>query len=166
MKLKEGSNSMKNLLLLRVDDRLIHGQVMTAWLKTLPAKQILVVDNGVAADDFMSAVIEMAAPDKVDVKIYNEDQAAKLFKDGLEEPSIVLVKTPITVKRLVKQGIEFPELNIGGVGMAPGKKKFYKNISLSAEERSSLKEFIEKTMKVFIQIIPSEKSIDVGNLLK
>lgn len=157
---------MKNLLLLRVDDRLIHGQVMTAWLKTLPAKQILVVDNGVAADDFMRAVIEMAAPDKVDVKIYNEDQAAKIFKDGLEDPSIVLVKTPLTVKRLVEQGIEFPEVNIGGVGMAPGKKKFYKNISLSADERLSLKEFIEKMMKVFIQIIPSEKSIDARNLLK
>ena len=44
---------MENVLLARVDDRLIHGQVMTAWMKLLPAKEIIVIDNKVAKDEFM-----------------------------------------------------------------------------------------------------------------
>ena len=52
---------MENILLARVDDRLIHGQVMTAWLKRYPAKQVIIVDDGVAKDDFMASVLQMAA---------------------------------------------------------------------------------------------------------
>lgn len=59
---------MENVLLARVDDRLIHGQVMTAWMKLLPAKEIIVIDNKVAKDEFMITVLEMAAPTGVKVK--------------------------------------------------------------------------------------------------
>ena len=58
---------MENLLLVRIDDRLIHGQVMTAWMKTLPAKQIIVIDDKVAKDDFMLFVLQNAAPSGIKV---------------------------------------------------------------------------------------------------
>ena len=61
---------MENVLLARVDDRLIHGQVMTAWMKLLPAKEIIVIDNKVAKDEFMITVLEMAAPTGVKVKVF------------------------------------------------------------------------------------------------
>ena len=57
---------MENVLLTRVDDRLIHGQVMTAWMKRLPAKEIMVIDNKIAKDEFM---IKGFIDQGIDVKI-------------------------------------------------------------------------------------------------
>ena len=72
---------MENVLLARVDDRLIHGQVMTAWMKLLPAKEIIVIDNKVAKDEFMITVLEMAAPTGVKVKsIYRRKKQQKYYK--------------------------------------------------------------------------------------
>ena len=84
---------MEQLLLARVDDRLIHGQVMTAWMKLLPAKEILIADDKVAKDPFMTQVLTMAAPAGVKVKVYSVEEAAKALKDGLKVPSIMLAKT-------------------------------------------------------------------------
>ena len=78
---------MENVLLARVDDRLIHGQVMTAWMKLLPAKEIIVIDNKVAKDEFMITVLEMAAPTGVKVKVFTEEKAAEVLQAGLSKPT-------------------------------------------------------------------------------
>ena len=156
---------MENLYLLRVDDRLIHGQVMTAWLNTLPAKEVMIIDDGVANDDFMKAVIKMSAPDKVIVSVRSVEQAIKIFNEGLPVPTIALVKTPLTIKKMVDRGVKFDAINIGGLGMNSGRKPLFKNISASQEERDALKEFIDKGISVKIQIIPAEKITDVASLL-
>lgn len=91
---------MEQLLLARVDDRLIHGQVMTAWMKLLPAKEILIADDKVAKDPFMTQVLTMAAPAGVKVKVYSVEETAKALKDGLKVPSIILAKTPLTYEKI------------------------------------------------------------------
>lgn len=156
---------MKNLALLRIDDRLIHGQVMTAWLKTIPAKEIMVIDDGVAKDDFMKTVITMSAPVGTHVAVNSIDQAIERFNKGLDEVTIALVKTPMTIKKMIEAGIQFEAVNIGGLGMAPGRRILFKNISASQEERDALKEMIDAGINVKIQIIPAEKITDVYNLL-
>ncbi len=156
---------MKNLALLRIDDRLIHGQVMTAWLKTIPAKEIMVIDDGVAKDDFMKTVITMSAPVGTHVSVNSIDQAIERFNKGLDEVTIALVKTPMTIKKMIEAGIQFEAVNIGGLGMAPGRRILFKNISASQEERDALKEMIDAGINVKIQIIPAEKITDVYNLL-
>ena len=75
---------MENLMLARIDDRLIHGQVMTAWMKVKPAKQIIVIDDKVAKDSFMIDVIELAAPVGVKVSVLTCDAAVAELKKGLE----------------------------------------------------------------------------------
>lgn len=156
---------MENIVLARIDDRLIHGQVMTAWMKTRPAKRILVIDDKVAADAFMIEVIELAAPNGVKVDVYSCDQAIEALKDGLDTPTILLAKVPDTYKRLLDGGIALGEINLGGMGMAPGRKTLYKNIAASEVERSVMKEFLAKGIDIKIQIIPSENCIEIGRLL-
>lgn len=62
---------MENLVLTRIDDRLIHGQVMTAWIKQKNAVQVVVADDEVAEDEFMINVLEMAVPDEIAIGIFN-----------------------------------------------------------------------------------------------
>lgn len=156
---------MEHLLLARVDDRLIHGQVMTAWMKLLPAKEILIADDKVAKDPFMTQVLTMAAPGGVKVKVYSVEQAAQALKEGLKAPSIMLAKTPLTYKKIMDLGAEIPEINIGGMGISGERKTLYKNIAADQQERDAIKEFINKGIQVKIQVIPADKVVDVSGLL-
>lgn len=156
---------MENLLLVRIDDRLIHGQVMTAWMKTLPAKQIIVIDNKVAKDDFMLFVLQNAAPQGVKVVALSEDQAVEMLKEGLTVPSFILAKSPLSLKAIIEAGIDIKAVNIGGMGMKAGRTTVYKNVSATDEERVCIKEFLDKGIDVAIQIIPSEKRFELKNIM-
>ena len=155
---------MENLLLVRIDDRLIHGQVMTAWMKTLPAQEIIVVDDRVAKDEFMLFVLQNAAPKGVKVVALSEEEAVKRLQEGLKVPSYILAKSPVSLKSLVEAGIDIKAVNIGGMGMRQGRTVIYKNVSADEEERACIREFPEKGIDVAIQIIPSEKRFELKNI--
>ena len=156
---------MENLLLVRIDDRLIHGQVMTAWMKTLPAKQIIVIDDKVAKDDFMLFVLQNAAPSGVKVLALTEEKALETLKAGLSTPSFILAKSPLSLKVLIENGIDIKAVNIGGMGMKAGRTTIYKTVSASEEERICIKEFLDKGIDVAIQIVPSEKRFELNNIV-
>lgn len=156
---------MENILLARVDDRLIHGQVMTAWMKRCPANQIVVVDDRVAEDEFMISVLEMAAPRGVKVKVFGCEKAASLLRKGVKNPTILLAKTPISYKRLVDAGVMLDAVNIGGMGIGGKRTTVYKNIAADLEERQAIKELIAKGVDVKIQVIPSDKIVEIENLV-
>nr|WP_269140300.1 PTS sugar transporter subunit IIB [Pectinatus sottacetonis] len=150
----------------RIDDRLIHGQVMTAWMKVKPAKQILVIDDKVAKDTFMIDVIELAAPIGVKVSVLSCDDAIVELQKGLLIPTILLAKTPETYKKIIDAGIEISAINVGGMGVNEKRRTLYKNIAASEKERSVFKEFINKGIKVKIQIIPANTAIEMVDVLK
>ncbi len=158
---------MEHLALARIDDRLIHGQVMTAWAKVTQAKRIIIVDDKVASDDFMAEVIKMAAPNGMRVDVYSQEEAVKVLTGPkLTEETILLAKVPGTYKFLLDHGVDIKSINVGGMGMNANRKTFYKNIAVTDEERAILKEFVNRGIKVFIQVIPSGKVIDAKTVLK
>ena len=153
---------MENVLLARVDDRLIHGQVMTAWMKLLPAKEIIVIDNKVAKDEFMITVLEMAAPTGVKVKVFTEE---KVLQAGLSKPTILLAKSPVSYKGIIDRGVELEAINLGGMGINNDRTTLYKNIAASPAEREAIKEFLDKGIDVKIQVIPADKVVEVKDIL-
>lgn len=157
---------MENLLLVRIDDRLIHGQVMTAWMKLMPAKEIIVVDNKVAKDDFMLFVLQNAAPAGVNVIALTEQEACQKLKEGLKVPSFILAKTPLSLKSLVESGIDISTINIGGMGMKQGRSTVYKNVSATQEERECIKAFLDQGIDVHIQIVPTEKRFELKDAIR
>ncbi|MCF6460419.1 PTS system mannose/fructose/N-acetylgalactosamine-transporter subunit IIB [Clostridium sp. Cult3] len=158
---------MKEVVLTRIDDRLIHGQVITAWVRVTKANRILIVDNDVAADPFLTKVLKMASPPGMEVKILDVYNAIEYLKEDndVKEKIVLLVKTPDTVYKLQEGGVSLKEVNLGGMGARVGRKKLYKNISISDEEREILKKIIESGTKVYIKIVPDDKEIIVEDLL-
>ena len=75
---------MENLVLTRIDDRLIHGQVMTAWIKNKKATQVVIVDDLVAEDDYMIEVLEMAIPEEIAIGIFNKEDGVTFFLLGFK----------------------------------------------------------------------------------
>jgi len=157
---------MLNIVLTRIDDRLIHGQVTTAWSKITNATKIIVVDDAVAEDSFMQMVLKSAAPNSLKVEVFGVNDAVNVLnKDDDGERVIILVKNPLTVLNLVKAGVKIKSLNLGGIGARQGRKQLYKNISVSDEEKQSFKELMEHGVNIFMQIVPDAKQISLDKLL-
>ena len=155
---------MRNVVLTRVDERLIHGQVMTSWLKLCNANVILIID----ANAFLKRILFAAAPKDVELQVMNEaDAAAYLKEDSPDgEKVLVLSKTPQPLLAMVRSGIEIKEIILGNMGGAPGRKHFNKSISASADEIQAFRDLVDAGVYVYCQMVPSDAKEDVKKLLK
>ena len=158
---------MSEIVLTRIDDRLIHGQVMTAWVKKTRANQILIIDDDVAKDEFMREVLKMSAPNGIDILVKGLDDAVEFLKQQDEESKrlIILVKGPNMIEQLLENGIAIDKLVVGGMGAKAERRVLYKNISASEEERAVFKRMIDRNIPVVIHIIPDQKETDLSKYL-
>lgn len=108
---------MRNVVLTRVDERLIHGQVMTSWLKLCNANVILIIDAGSASNAFLKRILFAAAPKDVELQVMNEADAAAYLKEDSPagEKVLVLSKTPQPLLAMVRSGIEIKEIILGNM---------------------------------------------------
>ncbi|EDL8306480.1 PTS sugar transporter subunit IIB, partial [Salmonella enterica] len=132
---------MSTVSLLRIDDRLIHGQVMTGWVKHINATKIIIIDDELVHDDFMISVLEMAVPNHMTLNIFNVAQAIDVLSnvkdDGEDDKIIILVKSPIPVLALLQGGVNFEELIVGGMGVNEKRSRLYRNLAASDVERAA-----------------------------
>ena len=158
---------MKNIVLTRIDDRLIHGQVVTAWVKQTKGNRIAIVDDALSKDDFMQKIMRAAAPSGISVDVYSLEAAAGYLAGEAEsdERFILLVKTPQAIESLADKGIAIPSINLGGMGAKSGRSKFYRNISASEEEVACMKRLIGKGCSITMQLVPDERPVDVKGIL-
>ena len=151
--------------LFRIDDRLVHGQVMTAWSKVTSAQRIIIVDNEVIKDDFVCLVMKQAVPKSIVLEIYNlEDGIARLQAINDNLATIVLMKLPRIALELAKAGVAIPSLNVGGMGANANRKKLYKNISATQEEIDQLKELAALGTNVEFRILPEDKMVSLSSI--
>lgn len=152
---------MNKLTLVRIDDRLIHGQVMTAWLKQRPSKRVIIIDDVVANDEFNKQILEMAAPKDLIVEILNQEDGLNRLLNLEADKTMLLVKSPNTLRYLYENGVEFEEIVVGGMGINGNRKTFYKNLAADKKEIESLRFLKEHIGNVYIQVIPSQKKINL-----
>ena len=98
-----------SIVLTRIDDRLIHGQVMTSWLNYTSATKIMVVDDRSAQDPFLKTVLKNAVPKNVGLGVFTAEKAANRLIKGFPESDrvIILVKYPATICKMMKLGVKF-----------------------------------------------------------
>ena len=141
---------MKNVVLARVDDRLIHGEVVSVWTPSLNVNRIIVVDDEVAADKFNKRVIKALAPNGV--------------KEAGERV-MILTKTPITYDRMTDLGLELTDVNLGGMGLRGERTPFIKNVACDPDEIASIKNLMAKNVHVYYQLVPEQQVIEVTGYL-
>ena len=158
---------MSEIVLTRIDDRLIHGQVMTAWVKKTRANQILIIDDEVANDEFMSEILKMSAPNGIDIVVKGLEDGITFLKEQDDKANklIILVKGPGIIDAILENDIQISKLVVGGMGARPDRRVLYKNISASDEERGIFKKIIDKNVPVVIHIIPDQKETDLSKYL-
>ena len=155
-----------SLQLVRIDDRLIHGQVVAGWLRALGARRIVVIDDATARDEFLREVITLAAPSGVPVEVLEVATGAVRCIElaAAPEPAIVLVRSPRTVLSLRQAGVPIEVVDLGGLGAGPGRQRLHKTISVSAEELAELRQLEQLGTRVEIRIVADDRPVSLRSL--
>ena len=158
---------MRNILLARVDDRLIHGEVVTSFIPYYKSNCVIIVDDGVVNDKFNTRVLQMVCPKGVKLEIYGvEDGIKAICKDNdLAEQIIVLTRTPITFEQLINGGCDIKAVNIGGMATRGERKPFIRNCAATDEEVSSMKRMREKGIDVYYRLVAEQERIELKDKL-
>jgi len=154
-----------SISLYRIDDRLVHGQVMTAWVRIYNITKIIVVDDLTTKNTFLCDVMKMAVPSGCNVQILTIAEAVPVIQaSGANEKAIVLVKAPATLRALIDLGVVINEINVGNVGAGPGRKAVMRSTQLTKDEFDTLVGMSAKGIHIYFQMLPEAKSMELEKL--
>ncbi len=156
------------IVFVRVDERLIHGQITIRWVNMVGANIILVANDDAANNNLQNKLMKMAAPPGVTVEVEKVDAAAEKIKQEVWPNGnlMILVKTPIDLLKLVNQGLQIKKVNIGGVRQPGAKIKLSKEVLATEEELKAWKQLDEKEIQMEIQWLPDQSATNLNNVLK
>ncbi len=155
------------LVLLRIDDRLIHGQVAVGWSRTLSAERVVVVNDAVAKDSTQKFLLQMAAPSGISVTFFSVRDAVQAIQEDKfgNGRLIVLARSPIDILALIEGGLQVEKVNIGNVRYAEGKKKLTKEVSADEEELVAMTKMKEMGIRLEAQWLPDHKITLINDYL-
>lgn len=147
----------------RIDDRLIHGQVTTVWVKKANAKRIIICSDEVAHDEIRKTLLKQAAPPGTKVNICEVDKAVKVYVNPVYENETVfyLFVNPTDVLRMVEQNVPIKTLNIGGMAYREGKTQITKAVSVGQEDIEAFRKLNEHGVKLELRVIDSDAPVDI-----
>lgn len=155
--------------LVRVDDRLLHGQVVLNWVPRLRPRRIAIVDDAVAADQLAASLLPEAVPAGIALWIGTVAQAAPaLLKDPgwPPESTLVLVRSPAAARALYESGVRYERLNLGCLRAMPERSRVRRQVHLSPEESEALRYLASSGVAVSVQVVPSETALSLEAALR
>ncbi|WP_394139423.1 PTS N-acetylgalactosamine transporter subunit IIB [Cytobacillus oceanisediminis] len=157
---------MPNILLTRIDNRLVHGQVGVTWVNHLGANLIVVADDEVAKDEVQQDLMEMVLPEAIGVRFFSIQTTADIIHDAAEDQYIFLVvKTPQDVLRLVQGGVPIDKVNIGNMHYSEGKTQIYSTVSVDDTDKEAFRKLKEHGVKLEVRRVPDERPDDIYKFL-
>ena len=159
---------MANIVLCRIDSRLIHGQVVTKWVGQSQANRIAVVSDELDADPFMKNIYLMAAPPNIKVDCFGNQSFAAAWKENQLGDGKVLVLFPslAAVQEAVQLGFDVTTIQVGGLGGGPNRKAVFQNITLDEKDVGILSDLKNRGIQVFFQTIPEDKPQSLDDILR
>lgn len=154
---------MPNILLTRVDNRLIHGQVGVTWVNHLGANLILIANDKVSEDKVQQSLMEMVLPDAIQARFFSIEKTIKVIHKAADRQKIFLVcKTPQDVLRLIEGGVPIKEVNIGNMHFSEGKEQVSSTVSLDDDDKKTIRKILNLGVKVEVRRVPDERvEIDI-----
>ncbi|MGX7352107.1 PTS system, mannose/fructose/sorbose family, IIB component [Enterococcus canis] len=159
---------MLDIQLVRIDDRLIHGQVAVVWTKETKVERILVVSDEVARDNLRKTLLQQAAPPNIKAHVIPVDKLLDVNRDprfaGVK--TMLLFTNPHDVWRVVRQGLSLKTINIGGMKFTSGKKMITNFVSVDQQDVTDFQYLHDHGLDLEIRKVPADKKVDLMELLK
>lgn len=150
----------------RVDDRLIHGQIVTAWLAQADAKQIVCADDKAAKDELQKMLLQMATPKGVKLHLLTLAEAKDLIQSDMSDTkTLLLVRGTNEAAELLPLLPDLKSVNIGNLNMKTGKKKILSNVWVDDNDLEGFKKMKAFGKEVEVRAVPNEKSQNIYELL-
>lgn len=161
---------MGKIQLTRIDDRLIHGQVMTKWSKGYGINSIFIVDNDVANDDFMKQIyISSGSRSGLIIKVFSTSELSQYYSDTKfdDHKVFLLFKSIHNVQEAITKGIPIDVLNVGGISKKKDAKTIISSVSITNEELEILKHIHNiHHVDVFFQTIPDSNKVGLSDWIR
>lgn len=154
--------------LARIDSRLLHGQVATAWSKDVNPTRIIVVSDHVAQDDLRKSLITQAAPPGVKANVVPVDKMIEVFKDPRfgKTKALLLFENPTDVVRVVEGGVELEEVNVGSMAHSEGKVMINNVLSVDQKDVDAFETLKKHGVKFDVRKVPADQRKNMWELLK
>lgn len=154
------------IVLHRIDDRLIHGQVVVGWGRPLRVGFIALVDDAVAASEWEQELYRMGVPPEMTLYFADVASAEREHPrwESDERAGIVLTADIGTMARLAAKA-PISEVNLGGIHHAPGRTQRLRYVFLSPEEEQALRALADRGVKISAQDVPGGEPVELGDLL-
>lgn len=149
---------MSNILLTRIDNRLVHGQVGITWTSSLGANLIVVVDDEAANQPIQQQLMTMTADNAgIGIRFFTVEKTIRIISKASPSQKIFIVcKTPSIAKSLVDGGVQIKDLNVGNMHFSTGKHALTKKVYVDDQDVEDLKYIEAKGVNVFMQDTPGD----------
>lgn len=154
---------------IRIDERLIHGQVAAVWTRFLGTTRIMVIDDEASGDKLLKMALKLAVPANVNLSVLSVLKASErlLEKDAyLNEKIFIIVKGPKTLVDLSKVGVQFKQINVGNISKKMNSIQIKQSVSITREEKSDFQALMNLGVHFVSQMVPSEESIEFAPLIE
>lgn len=155
---------------MRMDDRLIHGQICTAWIRDSGADTILLADDKAAGDPTQQMILKFAVPSGIKLMIATMEDAYKIIQDDSKKGrALLIVRNPETAYRLFAMGFKIDSVNVGNISnskSATGRTRLLSNIYVEQNDVDYLKKISGLGIRLDVRAVPGDKSIDGMELIQ
>ena len=159
-----------SLDLVRIDDRLVHGQVVVGWGTYLNTNRIIlcsdpIADSELESDMYMGAKETATYP--LTISVYTQEQTIQELCNNIKnnEKIILLVETPKELLQLINSGLKIDRINVGGMHYSEGKRQLTPYIYVDDDDIFSFKQISRMGIKLEGKDVPTGKSIDISKLI-
>lgn len=157
---------MPNIMLTRIDNRLIHGQVATQWTGYVGANLLLVANDEVATNQMRQSLMDMAAPTSAETRYFTLQQTIDVIHKAADRQKIFIIcETPQDVLTLVEGGVPIDKVNIGNMHMAEGKVQAVGSVAVDQDDVETFKKLQEKGVELEVRRVPTEGAESLDKVL-
>lgn len=157
-----------DIKLLRIDSRLIHGQVATNWVSHVGAGTIIAVNDGAAQDDLRKTLLLQVAPSNTKSFVLGVAKAGRVYKNPkyADLAALMVVESPRDVVRLMDEGVEVTTVNVGGITFKAGNTLISEAVSVSPDDVAAFQELDKRGVKLVVQQLPTSSTSDMMDRLR
>lgn len=155
-----------NILITRIDNRLIHGQVGVTWSNHLGANLVVVANDAVSKDEVQQNLMDMVLPDVIQTRFFTLKKTIDIIHNASPRQKIFLVVRDVQDALTLKEnGVPIDQLNVGNMHYEEGKKQITSTISVDDEDIQAFKKLDELGVKMDMRGVPTDRSQNIMDLL-
>lgn len=162
---ESGFKIMPNIVLTRIDNRLIHGQVATQWCGSVGANLLLVANDAVSTDKLRQGLMNMAAPGYAQTRYFSIEKTIQIIGKASPRQMIAIIcENPQDVLRLVEGGVPIKKVNIGNMHMSEGKRQVATSVAVDDADVEAFRKLQELGVELEIRRVPDIAAEDTSKL--